>query len=105
MTTCAEIAFAAYYNKAEVGEDDQNRRCRDAAVIGDRCGVVRDPRNFQAAKRSDTRSCLAFDGTKIDHGRAHLQQEVRLSAIVTLTVTPSVDWLEIRMEKSQPSLP
>ena len=66
MTTCAEIAFAAYYNKAGVGEEDQNRRSRNAAVIGDRCGVVRDPRNFQAAEKSPILdpACLTFDGTR-----------------------------------------
>ena len=42
----AEIAFAPCYNKAEVGEEDQSRRCRNAAVIGDRCGVEGDPRNL-----------------------------------------------------------
>jgi hypothetical protein len=31
---------------AEVVEEDQSRRCRNAAVMGDRCGVVSDPKNF-----------------------------------------------------------
>jgi hypothetical protein len=31
---------------AEVDEEDQSRRCRNAAVIGDRCGIVSDPKIF-----------------------------------------------------------
>lgn len=31
---------------AEVDKEDQSRRCRNAAVIGDRCGVVSDPKFF-----------------------------------------------------------
>jgi len=70
----------------------RSRRCGNAAVIGDRYGLVSDPRISEQQKKFDIKSCMLdlLDGIKDRSCTAHRQQEVsevRLSTKVTLTVT------------------
>ena len=63
---CAKVTFGVCRSEAEVYEDQLSRSSGNAAVTGDRCGVVSDPRIFEQQKKVDIKSCM---GSKIDHVR------------------------------------
>jgi hypothetical protein len=58
VPTCAKVTFGVCYSEAGVYEDQESPLRECGSEIGDRCGVVNDPRISEQQKKFDIKSCM-----------------------------------------------